>query len=615
VIIRKILFAACFFIINTSAIAQEVVAPIRFNPFLEKSNSQKIFRKTTTTLSLPFFEDFTDNNPFPNPTKWVEAEVYINNTMPFNPITRGVATFDGLNAKGGPYDSSYNTNLVYADSLTSQAFDLTVHSPADSLYLSFFFQPQGNGFAPETQDSLMLFMKKYNGDWKKVWAVDGGLIQPFIQVLIPVVDSYYFHNDFQFRFVNKASININDDDWNLDYIYFNSGRNLYDTLVNDVATSIEPSNLLNDFTAMPYRQFVNHQSQLLNVNHYFYVKNNYGNNTSINLGYTAKETQTNTPLFSSALSNDVMIPYALNQYSFALFPISFTAFGLNDKVVFEQSYFINNNLNPNEPKDNDTITFQQVFDNYLSYDDGTAEKSYFLNQFSTTPAKTAIDFYLNEPDTLRGVAIYFARQVPIPSNKFFSIVVYQSIALNGGFDTVYYQQDLFYPMYDSINHFWIYRLDTALALPAGTFYIGTVQPAMSGCDSIYFGLDVNRIGANHLYYNVLNYWNYSSVSGAIMIRPLLGQPVIGTAIKDVAQHQSLSWSLTPNPANDFITVDGDFKNILNHLEILDATGRLVVDEDFSLHHLVNIANLEPGFYFARIVQNNQYTQLIKFIKQ
>jgi hypothetical protein len=614
VILRKLL-SVCFFIVNTSVIAQEVVAPIGINPLLQSTDLYKKVNKTTTTLSLPFFEDFTDKSPFPNPDKWEEAEVYINNTMSFNPISRGVATFDALNAKGGPYDSSYNTNLAYADSLTSLPFDLSGYTPSDSLYLSFFFQPQGNGFAPESQDSLMLFMKKYNGSWVKVWGIDGNVLEPFIQVLVAVKDSFFFHNDFQFRFVNKASININDDDWNLDYIYFNSGRNINDTLVNDVATSIEPSNLLNDYTSMPYRQFVNHQSQLLNVNHYFYAKNNYGTNATISLGYKAKEVQTNTPLFTSLPSNDVMIPYALNQYSYPLYPISFTTAGLNDKVIFEQQYFINNNNNPNEPKDNDTITFDQVFDNYLAYDDGTAEKSYFLNQFATLSAKTAVDFYLNEPDTLRGVAIYFARQVPLPFNKFFSVVVYQSIGLNGGVDTIYYQQDLLYPHYDSINHFWIYRLDTALVLPAGTFYLGTLQPAMSGCDSIYFGLDANRIGSNHLYYNVLNYWVPSAAPGAIMMRPLLGRPVIGTAIKDLILSQKTAWSITPNPATENIIIhfENNYQNSL--LQIIDAIGRVVLEEDISAKQTVNVEQLTQGVYFARIKQNNHYTQPLKFIKQ
>ncbi len=612
---RYIFFLGSLFLFLTSTSkAQEVIGPVQHNAELFQQQYRPLLK--TTTLSLPFFDDFTDKSPFPNPSKWMEAQVYVNNTMSYNPISRGVATFDALNAKGGPYDSSSSINLVYADSLTSQPFDLTTYIPSDSLYLSFFIQPQGNGFAPETQDSLMLFMKKEDGNWLKVWSLAGNVLEPFHQILLPVVDSVFFHIDFQFRFVNKASINLNDDNWNVDYVYFNAGRNRNDTLVNDVATSVEPSNLLNDFTSMPYHQFVNHQSQLLNLDHYFYAKNNYGNSTTVSLGYKATETQTSTPLFSSVSSNDVMIPYALNQYSYPVYPISFSAAGIHDKVVFEQQYFINNASNPNEPKENDTITYDQIFDNYLSYDDGTAEKSYFLNQFVTMPAKTAVEFYLNEPDTIRGAAIYFARQVPLPFNKFFSITVYQSIGLNGGLDTVYYQQDLFYPHYDSINHFWIYKLDTALVLPAGTFYLGTLQPSSSGCDSIYFGLDVNRIGGNHLYYNVLGSWVSSSAPGAIMMRPLLGQPVVGTAIKNLSQNNEIGWSIAPNPTSQFISIqfkDGSYQNCL--LEIIDATGRMILNKDISIQHTLNIEQLDPGVYFVRIKQNNRYTQTRKLIKE
>src|SRR5690606_18109851 len=115
------------------------------------------------------------------------------------------------------------------------------YSPADSIYLSFFYQPQGRGFAPETQDSLMLYLKDTADAWIKVWAKEGTSIDSFRQVMIPITDPAFFHGAFQFRFVNIASINLIDDIWNLDYIRLAANRNMYDTAVNDVSTLNQPT--------------------------------------------------------------------------------------------------------------------------------------------------------------------------------------------------------------------------------------------------------------------------------------------------------------------------------------------------------------------------------------
>ena len=54
--------------------------------------------------------------------------------------------------------------------------------------------------------------------------------------------------------------------------------------------------------------------------------------------------------------------------------------------------------------DNDSIGFDQVFDNYYAYDDGTAEKAYALDAVG---GQLAVRFPLAIPDTLDGVLIHF----------------------------------------------------------------------------------------------------------------------------------------------------------------------------------------------------------------
>ena len=610
---RKFAIAVLVLLVQwTTSFSQELLAPLDWNPILQKEVPEAKLK--TTALSLPFFDDFTSYGVFPDNSKWVDRTVYINNTMAVQPVSRGVATFDALNARGGPYDSLNNNALVYADSLTSAQIDLSTHTPGDSIYLSFFFQPQGRGFSPETQDSLMLFMKKPAG-WTKVWSIEGSPLQAFRQVMVPIKDLAYFHGAFQFRFVNKASININDDIWNIDYVRMAANRSINDTAVKDVATIEAPTSLLNDYTSMPYRQYTADPAKEITSGsqHGFTVRNSDNAGHSINCGYVAREQLTNTPIASSSINPNPVIPaYSEQQFQFPMYTISYTAPGLYDRVVFENKYFA---TDPSalDPRANDTIIHKQVFDNYLAYDDGTAEKSYFLNQSATLPASTAIEFHLNQPDTIRGVAIYFGRQVPLATNKFFSVTVHNDIAVNGGTDDLVYQQDLLFASYnDTVNNFWIYKFDTPVPMNAGTFFLGTLQPASSGSDSLYFGLDENRAGGNHLYVNYLNVWQPSIVGGALMIRPLLGQPVTPSAVRWVEQVDE-NWKVYPNPATNHFTISTETSNSVFY-EVRDTHGRLLKSGQAANNQDMDISGLAPGIYFVRISDGNWNSAPKKIIK-
>ncbi len=528
-------------------------------------------------------------------------------------VSRGVATFDALNANSGPYDSMTLSALVYADSLTSQFIDISTFAPADSLYFSFFFQPQGLGFMPEQQDSLMLFFKKIDESWSKVWSIEGTALAPFKQVMIPLTGTDFFGSQFQFRFINKASINLNDDVWNVDYIRFGAGRNLFDTAINDVATTKEPSFLLNDYTSMTYGQFLVNPAAELAMQHSFSARNNTPSAVPLSYRYITRELFTNTPLFTSASFNATLNPYEEQVFSFPQFMPSFPNPGNDARVIFESQYFIKPVTPTNVPA-NDTITKQQVFDNYLAYDDGTAEKSYFLNLFPTLPGRTAIEYHLNKPDSIHGIAIYFGRQVPLAFNKFFSVQVYQDIAVNGGTDQMIYQQDLLFPGYaDTVNKFWYYRFDSPVPMPAGAFFIGTQQPASSGSDSLYFGLDVNRVGGNHLYYNVLNFWESSLVSGALMMRPLLSGDFTPSYVTDQEVIQA-NVSLYPNPAKDFISFKGLPEAAHYFFEVMDLQGRKLLNGSLKNNYSVDVQTLQAGVYFVRLFMPGKPAFTQKFIK-
>lgn len=588
-------------VLSFSAKAQEQVAPINWRPATAAAPATTA--QKPTALSLPFFEDFTGYSQFPDAGKWADSQVYINNTMPMGPISRGVATFDALNQRGRPYDTTYALGINYADSLSSRIFDLSAYDPGDSLYLSFFYQPQGRGFMPEPQDSLMLFFWNKNYQWQKVWSVPGSALQAFKQVMIPVADTNFLHSGFKFRFVNIASINTNDDVWNLDYIRFAAGRNLFDTAVNDLAFTTPPANLLNDYTAMPYHQF-QAATGVLAANLPDSIRNNSNSGANTTATFEASHNGVVLNSWSDGVS---LAPYATMGVAPPAYSPGISA-GPNEKVVIRHTYTLSD-PHTTSVQGNDTNVHLQVFDNYFAYDDGSAEKSYYLNLFATLPGRLALEFYLYQPDTLLGFAIYFGQQVPSAHDKFFSIFVYKELAgVNGGTsDVSLYTEDFFEPHFgDTANGFSYYALANPVSVPAGTFYFSTMQPAASGSDSLYFGLDVNRTGGNHLYYNVLGTWENSVVAGAVMIRPIFG---VHTGVSDV--NAGADWTFSPNPAKDEIRIAGQD---LQQYQILDIFGRKVQTGDLRMDETINLHALPAGIYLLQ-TKTKKGSSTKKLIKQ
>ena len=604
-----LLFIATFIFVSNIYAQESVATFYRIN---DKINIDKAAYSKTTALSLPFFEDFTNYETYPNPLKWKDALVYINNTFPINPISRGVATFDGLNAYGVPYDSVNKYASIYADSLTAQPIDLSNYLPNDSIYLSFYYQPGGNGFEPDLNDSLMLFFKLSNGLWNKVWSKEGASSTDFKQVLIPITNPIYLTSNFQFRFINKVTMLTNDDHWNLDYIKINSSRSQSDTLINDLAFAKNPDFLLSDYTHMPYNQF----QAAINSNwlseHKVYLRNNTLNTITNSFNYTAKELSTGLVFagfsnFTTSIPTNTTANLALLTYT-----PTYTAAANQDKVVFEQTYYTAPIANQNTI--NDTVVTKQVFDNYLAYDDGSAEKSYYLNLFNTLPGKIAIEHQLYTKDTLRGIAIQFGRQIPTNANKYFSIAIMKTLAgINGAVkDSIIYKEDFFFPRFrDSINGFWMYTFSSPVILPVGSFYISTIQPALSGSDSLYFGLDANRTLANHQYYNVLNSWQSSQIDGALMIRPLLGK-AIATASVATPQPSNFSISISPNPAHDYISIQSDYNNMI--MEIYAMYGTLLYTTTLEgSNSIIPIPTFQPGMYFVRCNNGKNWSNFTKLI--
>lgn len=134
---------------------------------ITKAPSSAARSKEITPKSLPFWDDFSfttvndtsyNLSNYPVDSLWVNnSTVWINDGMGINPPSINVATFDGLDSAFLPYSQQVLTNGL-RDSLVSQAIKLGVPGVAvgerNSVYLSFFYQWQGNGEAPDPDDYL-----------------------------------------------------------------------------------------------------------------------------------------------------------------------------------------------------------------------------------------------------------------------------------------------------------------------------------------------------------------------------------------------------------------------------------------------------------------------------
>ncbi len=158
--------------------AQERLTGLFYNntvhqAWLQQKNKPRFKTDETETnyLSLPFFDNFKTPAPFPDSRRWVEKAVFVNTGFGYLPPDQGVATFDALDSTGSIYGNAISVPFR-ADHLTSQPLRLdSVFSPvprkltpADSVYLSFYYQPQGYGDAPEKGDSLILVFHELTGD-------------------------------------------------------------------------------------------------------------------------------------------------------------------------------------------------------------------------------------------------------------------------------------------------------------------------------------------------------------------------------------------------------------------------------------------------------------------
>jgi hypothetical protein len=177
---QRIFILISFLLLFSGLYAQEVLTNLATNPVIRSyvlrhpaAITKSVTATNQTAIRLPFFDDFDTKDIYPSPERWVDKDAYVNANYAIDPPNIGTVTLDALNAYGEIYpDATPGPIPFIADHLTSRPIRLdSLFEPAarpiivaDSVYLSFFYQPQGRGNAPQPADSLILEFGIYGSD-------------------------------------------------------------------------------------------------------------------------------------------------------------------------------------------------------------------------------------------------------------------------------------------------------------------------------------------------------------------------------------------------------------------------------------------------------------------
>lgn len=582
-----------FFLFIGTTIAQEVVNPLIFNTSITHDNTIHK-RSQISVLNLPFYEDFSNYLGAPNPNLWQDKDVYVNRSMPHQAINIGVATFDGLDSLGNPRDI-YNANAHgLSDQLTSRAIDLSQES---EVFFSFYYQPQGIGNDPQSIDVFKLQFKNKLDDWDDVWEVAGQGLAPFQNVIIPITDTVYLYENFEFRFVNYATLSGNFDHWNLDNILLTNDESLLNN--NDVAFVVNSSQMLIDYTSVPWSHFRFNEEEYIDTILDSYLRNNYneiqGVNYQFNVFNNFNQNIYHYPFVGEETRNDNIPIYDGDYFLYTEdteTPIDHE-FDFDDDQSYIATFNIVQSLATNDSilfKNNDTLKHTQVFNNYYSYDDGTAEASYGLN---VAGGMAAMRFDKIDSDILKAVQIHFEQNLDDASSTAFSISVWNNA--DSLPNNLIYQSQIFYPEYtNELNGFYQYELENPISVN-GTVYIGWEQYYPN---IINIGLDKNNEQNDRMFYNISGQWFNSSCAdclGSWMIRPVFGSVYVSDIKMDNSNH---NLRIYPNPMENQCMIEAQHSCTL---EVLDVHGKIIFSStQASAHHILTKQAWASGLYFLKV---------------
>lgn len=700
--IKKFIYIFVF-ILPLFSIGQEYLMGLTGNPVIKsylKENPNVLNTKNDIlvyeSLSLPFFDDFSKMTIYPDTSRWLNDEAYINANFPYFPPDFGVATLDAIDAYGNVYPEASVVPFL-ADRLVSKPIRLDSSfiadegviralNPTDSVYFSFFYQPQGRGDVPLSYDSLLLQFGSYNGnlifshfnyievfginydlivtngyappgaviyppggcdtnlaylladtffldesifipcdsvfvvdsDWTTVWGAEGDTLDDFINEngsffkyeVIPIVDTTWFRKDFQFRFINYASISSiaswqsNTDHWHIDRVKLDVKRTMKDKFERKVQFVQEAKTFIKPYTSMPHNQYASNPTIFKRDSTAAYIHNLDSLSHDVVYNYYVQKE-----------NGDTLLGFLINDYTNSLMPLHDV--DINDYQPFVRRpikyVFVTGSQNKNfnfkishvaRDADSlqlgDTLIYNQLFSNYMSLDDGSVESGYGL---SPAGSKLAVKYSTSLVDTLWGVQMFFNKTHSNANYKFFHITVWQDN--NGVPGNILYQYQNIKPNFtDGLNEFHTYWFPDPVKLGVEDFYVGWEQTTG---DLLNIGLDKNINTKSRNFFNLGSAWVNSSIEGSIMIRPVLDKdPYVGF---EENIKPEIHVKVYPNPVKGgnpiSIKLNEEYLQQLNlrdlEISIFDIYGKAVYQGQYV--EKISTIGFQNGFYILRIIDH------------
>ena len=554
----------------------------------------------------PFFQDSARQFflPVSNPSLlWVDNYVYHNYRFGDHPRTLGVMTFDGLDEFGYPYAIG-TTSSGYADALTSKPINLSGLSAADSIYISFTYQPQGFGDEPESTDSLLLeFYDSADNKWNRIWGDTGRSVEPFSIVHLPLLGDNYFTDAFQFRFRNYGGLSGSLDHFQLDMVSLREATPpaYLDTIFKDFSFVYPVNSLINDYTSVPWDHYQestenkmssamevvvfngssgpeNYQDGAIDISYNGISEGNF-----ILQGFTLAEQQINYAALDFATSyHDLKSGYE--------FPRDLTG-------VYEE-FDIRANASAQYPnyEPNDSTAFTQGFYNFYGYDDGSAEAAFGP---TGVQARLAIHFDAYQPDSLIGVNLCFVPSVNDVSDKLFLVTVWDDE--NGEPGDVLYEDDVFNPRtpiyIQGKNQYRSYFFTDTMKVSVGnSFFVGWRQ---LDPERLNLGFDRNIDQSDEIFYSVNGgvSWLVSPFSGSAMVRPIFSTKMDASLGLSEPKTENVELKVYPNPARDEVHVKNSLGLMSTEKFLFDAAGRALM---MTTKDSFDLRAIQPGVYFISV---------------
>ncbi len=635
------LVLACGVFLTYSGFAQLVPVPLERSAPSSSAKTKATSSKRTksdTPLLLPFFDDFSgtpvfvENDPysgFPSESLWEDSyDVWISEGLGINAPSLHVATLDGLDSAGKPYSNQALEN-GYRDILMSRAIDLSTDyvglGERSGVYLSFFYQWQGNGEAPDASDFFRVEFLTADSTWVTaltITTVPDFTRDQFYQAIVQVNGEQFFSKKFRFRFRNYGRLSGPYDSWHLDYIYLNKGRNANSLTYPDraIASSVGP--VFGDYYSIPIDHF---RAAPTYTPPKVDIQSLRGGPDGAPTDYTVQFTFDNYT--DDALTRATMPfgPVGSKYPDNNLQPgeryrstIATTSSGIdfNDPGFDRDAYFLPEadrtdlriSLGIYEPDEgifssNDTISQVYHLHDFYAYDDGTAEYAVVLSEADDQVAYR-FDVLAPGPQQLVGFDVYIPTYSisGFTTAEFFVLDVDENGEPGDRLTAVTHVVRT-----NPRNHFQ--RVNIEPVVVEGQFYIGWKG---SATNKIRVGIDYSNNTVDRIYEDFngivengkIKWYPVSALTeGSLMLRPNFGEagPISGVT----PDREAIA--VYPNPSEGAFTI----RSVVERLQLMNISGQPVQFSSVTSGDETHIRMNNPvaGMYLLRFTKGGQiYTK-------